>query len=252
MIAVQHNNKSIARSLIRNDARSNFATCNGDSLNIARQNGFHDLLQILLEGTRVRARVSHSLPKSRVGQDAISSQTLRSTNWKETIILDEQWLSNDQPITKEQQDSSVARLNKIRLRNLRVEFRKQHTNILACADASVKAPKAIRSALRNPPESYALLGYEMSALKGIYIEEFHNLVLSRAWGLGFDADYSKAWNSGTNVIRSLLAGNLPSPLNDTIMFLAIAKAMCLSGSAPALSTWHWRSFHWAIRSITMA
>ena len=58
------------------------------------------------------------------------------------------------------------------------------------------------------------------------------------WGCGFDADYSKAWNSGTAVMRKLCAGKLPQSLNETIMFLAVAKAICLSGSVPALHVWH--------------
>ena len=208
MTAVRHNNRRITRSLIRNGARPDFGTCNGDSLTIARQNDFHDVLQILLEGTRV----SHSRLKPRVGRDVISSQSLRSTNWKEKIMLDEQWLENDQPITEEQQENPARRLNMIKLRNLRLEFRKQHTDILACAQAS------------SPTESYEF---------GLFY-----YFPSSNWGLGIDVDYSKAWKSGTNVMRNLLAGKHPSSLNDTIMFLAIAKAMYLSGSAPALSTWH--------------
>lgn len=63
-------------------------------------------------------------------------------------------------------------------------------------------------------------------------------VLNTAWDREIDASYSKAWMSGTNVMRNLHAGKLPSPVIDTIMFLAVAKAMYLSGSAPALSTWN--------------
>ena len=232
MTAVWHNNRRITRSLIRNGARPDFGTCNGDSLTIARQKGFHDVLQILLEGTRV----SRSRLKPRVGRDVISSQSLRSTNWKEKIMLDEQWLENDQPSTEEQHENLVRRLNMIKLRNLRLEFRRQHTNILACAEASVKASRAVRSApippgTNGPPDScWPLFDFR----------EWINFVpdIIPHWGLGFDVDYSKAWKSGTNVMRNLLAGKHPSSLNSTIMFLAIAKAMYLSGSAPALSTWH--------------
>ena len=86
MIAVQHNNRRIARSLIRNGARPQFATCNGDSFTIARQNDFHDVLQILLKGTRV----SLPIPKPGVRRDEVSSQALRSINWKEEDMWGEQ------------------------------------------------------------------------------------------------------------------------------------------------------------------
>ena len=145
---------------------------------------------------------------------------MRSTNWKET---DERWLNNDQPITEEQQDSPVRRLNRIRLRNLRVEFRKQHTHTLACAEGS---SSAVQSKHRIPSEK--------NVPRDIILYDIERAL----WGLKFDTDYTKAWDSGTSVMRNLLAGKVPSSLNDTIMFLAMAKAMYLSGSAPALSTWH--------------
>ena len=112
-----------------------------------------------------------------------------------------------------------------------LEFRKQHTNILACAEASLRS---VGSAPRIPSETNDRLQID-GTFAGIAIF----LGINRAcWGVGFDTDYRKAWNSGTNVMRNLLAGKSPSSLNDTIMFLAIAKAMCLSGSAPALLTWY--------------
>ena len=243
MIAVRHDNEYIARRLIRNGAKPNIATRNGDSLTIARQNKFHDMLQILLEGTRI----SHPLPESRVCRDEISPQTLRSTHGK--VERDAQWLNDDQPNTEEQQHSLVRRLNKIKFRNMRLEFRKQHTKILACAEASVKAVDLARRRLSDSytylfKTPYARPKYQMQPEVEFYpLLHFDTLDTrairaNRAWGFGFDADYSKAWSSGTNFMRNLLAGKLSSSLNDTIMFLAIARAMCLSGSAPVLSTWY--------------
>ena len=218
MIAVRHNNECIVRSLILNGARPDFATQNGDSFTIARQNGFYEVLQILREGTR-----------------------------KEKIVLTEQWLRNNQADMKEQQNRPVGRLNKVRLRRLRLTFRKQHFVILACAEASVKALEAVGSAPRESSETNAWsLWKDLSDV--LYPPRWplgpisstmviHSLLTgpninTRAWGLGFDADHEKAWKTGMNVMRALLAGKLPSSLNDTIMFLAIAKAMCLS--APTL------------------
>ena len=260
MIAVRHNNEYIARRLIRYGARPNFATDNGDSLTIARQNGFHDMLQILLGGIPV----SHPLRESRQCRYEISSQTLRSIDRKEQLEWDAQWVDDEQPNTEEQrdslvrrQDSLMRRLNKIRLRNMRVQFRKQHTNILACAEASAKASRAfgfgptILPAMNAWPacettcdeRRYAFIDIDTSGLSADYTEGSIDGLHAgpstnrRAWGRGFDADYSKAWSSGINVMRNLYAGKLPSSLSDTIMFLAIAKAMCLSGSAPTLSNW---------------
>ena len=231
MIAVRHNNEYIARRMTRNGAKTNFATCNGDSLTIARQNNFHDMLQILLEGTRI----SHPLPESRVCRDELSPQTLRSTHGK--VERDAQWLNDDEPNTEEQHNSLVRHLNKIKFRNMRLEFRKQHTKVLACAEASVKA---VDSARRSPPDTYACLlktlyarpKYQMKP-ETEFIDPFlqfdtldtRAIRATRAWGFRFDADYSKAWSSGTNVMRNLLAGKLSSSLNDTIMFLAIARVI---------------------------
>ena len=254
MIAVQHNNEYIARRLIRDGASSTFTTYNGDSLTIARQNGFHDMLQILLGGIPI----SHPLPDSRKCLHEIVPQSLQSINRKEELEWDAQWIDDVQPNTEEQQDSLLRRrdslmrrLNKIRLRNMRLQFRKQHTKILACAEASVNASRAFESRIfawtefettwRKP---YSSIFHNTPGLFDDYIErgvsDLHAgpSTNSRAWGRGFDADYSTAWSSGINVMRNLHAGKLPSSLNDTIMFLAIAKAMCLSGSAPALSTWY--------------
>ena len=239
MIAVRHNNEYIARRLIRSGATPNFTTKNGDSLTIARQNGFHNVLQILLEGTRV----SHPLSESRVCGDDVSSQTLQITNWKERIKRNEQWLN---AVVEEQRDSAVPRMDNIRLSNLRLEFRKQHTNILACAKASVKPPIS-RHRIRCVPRSRSQ--YDTPRVVTFIRHWTYDndvacelnawpCINRRPWGRGFDDDYSKAWTSGINVMRYLHAGKVPSSLNDTIMFLAIAKAMCLSGSAPTLSTWH--------------
>ena len=231
MIAVQYNDEYIARRLIGNGASPTYN--GGDSLTIARQNGFYVMLQILL------GRI-HPLPKSRKCLSEIVPLTLQSINRKEELEWDAPWVDDVQPNTEEQQDSLVRRrdslmrrLNKIRLRNMRLQFRKQHANILACAEASVLTPTNIWTEFERTWDGILrfLQERDVSDLQG------GPSTTSRAWGRGFDADYSNAWSSGINVMRNLYAGKLPSSLNDTIMFLAIAKAMCLSGSAPALSTW---------------
>ena len=54
---------------------------------------------------------------------------------------------------------------------------------------------------------------------------------------GIDNNYSVAWDSGIAVPRGLCVGEVPSKLSGTIMFLAIAKAMCLSDTLPVDSSW---------------
>ena len=51
---------------------------------------------------------------------------------------------------------------------------------------------------------------------------------SKAWGHGFEHDYLKAWDRGIYVMRGLCRGEPPSSLRDTILFLEVARAMCLS------------------------
>ena len=221
MIAVLHNNERIVRSLIRHGARPDFDTYNGDTYTIPRQNGFHRVFQILRQGPR-----------------------------KEKNVLTEQWLKNNKLNAEEQRNSPVRRLNKMRLRKLHRMFRKQHFIIWACAEASVKTLRAVEPAPREFSETNTWPVWEdlsdvlyprdwsvgpISSTMFIRSLLARPDVDARAWGPGFDADYKKAWKSGINVMRTLLAGKLPSSLNDTIMFLAIAKAMCLSALTLGLS-----------------
>ena len=259
MTAVEHNNGRIVRSLIRNGARPEFATCKGDPLTIARQNGFHDVLQILLGGIRV----SYPLPKSRVSRNEISSQMLGGTNKKEKVGRDTYWLIDDKSMRLWE-----LLLDRVRLQSLHLEFRTQHSFILASAKASIKASKTLESDIGKFTETdarsdpYRSMGpvhaqphwrlesdaehtvrqtipclpltVKCNLSAGKHID---SRTLNREpWGLGFNVDYLKAWDSGINAMRNLLVGKLPSSLTEIIWFLAIAKAMCLSGSSPARST----------------
>ena len=181
MVAVLHNDAYIAQHLIGMGANPTFPTNGHSCFAIARENGFNDMLQILLRGTRIsRHRVSPS-----------SEGFL-------TLSVPDAYKFLDKTYTREDNQKLADSVSKeIRLRHLRLLFRTEHSHITACASA------------------YPL-----------------------TWGCGFDADYSKAWNSGTAVMRKLCAGKLPQSLNEIIMFLAVAKAICLSGSVPMLRVWH--------------
>ena len=101
-------------------------------------------------------------------------------------------------------------LNAIKIRCLYREFRRQHTHIVKCARASINLGW-------SPPR------------KGPHCP---------AWGDVFDYNHSKAWSRGKAVMRGLCRGEAPSALYDTIMFLAIGKAICLLNFAPSLSDHH--------------
>ena len=159
-------------------------------------------------------------------------------------------------------------LQKSRLKSLHLEFRTQHSFILASAKTSIKASRTLESDIGKSSETdarsdpYRSMGpvharpywrlesdAEHKARQTIPClpltvkcnlsagKHIDSRTLDREpWGLGFNVGYLKAWDSGTNAMRNLLVGKLPSSLTEIIWFLAIAKAMCLSGSAPALST----------------
>ena len=101
-------------------------------------------------------------------------------------------------------------LNTIKIRCLHREFRRQHTRIFKCARASTNLGW-------SPPQ------------EGPHCP---------AWGDVFDYNHSKAWSRGIAVMRGLCRGEAPSTLYDTIMFLAIGKAICLSKIASSLSDHH--------------
>ena len=101
-------------------------------------------------------------------------------------------------------------LDKIKIHCLHREFRRQHTHISRCARASTDfGCNPLRKRSHSP-----------------------------AWGDLFDHNHSKAWSRGIAVMRGLCRGEAPSTLYDTIMFLALGKAICLSKIASSLSDHH--------------
>ncbi|KAH7417809.1 hypothetical protein BKA64DRAFT_700354 [Cadophora sp. MPI-SDFR-AT-0126] len=47
------------------------------------------------------------------------------------------------------------------------------------------------------------------------------------WAIGFDKTRRQAWASGIKVMRRMISGQIPTSLNETIMFLALAKAIAV-------------------------
>ena len=187
MVAELNNDVYIAQLLMGMGANPTSPTDGHSCFAIARENGFNDMLQILLRGTRISPSSCGS---------PVESWISVCERWRALSV--EALPSTSKTYTREHNQKLADSVSKeIRLRHLRLLFRTEHSHITACAFA------------------YPL-----------------------TWGCGFDADYSKAWNSGTDVMRKLCAGKLPQSINETIMFLAVAKAICLSGSVPELHVWH--------------
>lgn len=117
------------------------------------------------------------------------------------------WRKSSKPTDSQGRQQFV---DAIRLRCLHREFQAQYSRILACARASKN------SALLPPRECVA----------------------SHPWGHNFDPNYSKGWSRGLAVLRGLCREQVPSTLYDTLMFLALARAICISRGAKGDSDYH--------------
>ena len=182
MVAVLRNDVHIAQTLMGMGANPTFATNGGNCFTMARKNGFNDMLQTLLRGTRVSPPSGDSLSRTSKAPSSYStflSQFTSGSLSELAILAGKKWYSELAYRTQEDQQKFADHcLREIQLRNLRLEFRKQHSHITACAGVSalVHQPQPDRG--KNP----------------------------LAWGHGFDTDHSKAWNSGTAVMRRLCDG----------------------------------------------
>ena len=249
MKAVDNGSVEIAQHLINNGADPYIGTWWGDSFTIAKEKGFKGLSQMLR-----RDPTTHSLVKPRVtvkdwgdfledfrreyqlselrGWDYFAEKNAFSKGhyqmWHPGLRT---WTSNkasrgegslawnteNTAITLKQgsrrPNIPTVRedcLNTIKIRCLHREFRRQHTCIFKCARASTNLGW-------SPPR------------EGPHCP---------AWGDVFDNNHSKAWSRGIAVMRGLCRGEAPSNLYETIMFLAIGKAICLSKIASSLSDHH--------------
>ena len=225
MKAVDDGSVEIAQHLIDNGADPYIQTWYGDSFTMAEERGFKGLSQMLRRVPKPLHRVAHRthsvlpldgwvyFPEYKYHSEPFIRRWLRA------------WLTTDSPgwnpvytaITLRQGSrrpniptTGDDYLNAIKIRCLHREFRRQHTHIVKCARASTN------------------LGWS-PARKGPHCP---------AWGDIFDHNHSKAWSRGISVMRGLCRGDAPSNLYDTIMFLAIGKAICLSKIASSLSDHH--------------
>ena len=212
MKAVHNGSVEIAQHLIDNGADPYIDTGCDDPFTIAEEKGFKGLGQML------RRVAPPSLPPTWSWselQDRVYYFWTTFMGLRERGSLDS--VTPDTAITLRQGSRRpkmpIVRedcLDTIKIRCLYREFRRQHTQIFKCARASTNIGW-------SPPR------------EGPYCS---------AWGDVFDYNLSKAWSRGIAVMRGLCRGETPSTLYDTIMFLAIGKAICLSKIASSLSDRH--------------
>ena len=237
MKAVHNGSVEIAQHLINNGANPCIKTwCGtwcGNSLTIAEEKGFKGLSQMLR-----RVTATHRIQSSQGGwgnrryfveNNGFVDKPFRSNNRSSDMLLEpDDWnpvrgkdslvrspMNTAITLRQESRKPSIPTvredcLNKIKIRSLHREFRRQHTHIFKCARAPTN------------------LGW-YPLRKGSH---------GPAWGDVFDCNLSKAWSRGIAVMRGLCRGEAPSTLYDTIMFLAIGKAICLSKIASSLPDHH--------------
>ena len=215
MKAVDSGSVEIAQHLIDNGADPYIDTWYGDSFAIAEVKGFKGLSQML-------RRVPTSPGPATSSKDWGDFRLEKEVTWLMSELLFQAF--HEAPKAKGSQVCNPVKgfkrpnvptvrkdfLNSIKIRCLHREFRKQHTHIVKCARASTN------------------LGWSRS----------HEGPHCPAWGDVFDYNFSKAWSRGIAVMRGLCRGEVPSTLYDTIMFLAIGKAICLSKIGSSLSDHH--------------
>lgn len=230
MKAVDQGSVEIAQHLIDNGADPYIVTWYGDSLAIAEYKGFKGLSQMLRRVPTSPGPAASWLTCKDWGyfrEEMDIYQTL-AREWGLVSLFDlfHEILKAEgsqvcNPVntaitlrqgSKKPNVPTVSKdfLNSIKIRCLHREFRKQHTHIVKCARVSTN------------------LGWSRS-WEGPHCP---------AWGDVFDYNHSKAWSRGIAVMRGLCRGEAPSTLYDTIMFLAIGKAICLSKIASSLPDHH--------------
>ena len=194
----------------------------------AAWHGSADIVNLLLDigaNLEIRTNLGNALVAARVRGHvniehllhAATSQiprndlrTSSSTNLPLSCLLQDDIQRLDKPSRPRWRDGD--NLNKFRIRFLRRQFRKQHSIISSRALASL---------------SVCWSGYE-------------GMFSSRRWGISINQDCSQAWDDGFRVMQSLSKGVLPSSLNDVIMFLAVARAMCECSSTSSWSDLQWQ------------
>lgn len=224
MKAVDDGSVEIAQHLIDNGADPYIHTWYGNSFTMAEEKGFKGLSQMLRRVPKPLRRVAHSTHRVLL----LNGWVYFSYKWDPALATPTSHIASggkDSPGRNPVNTAITLRqgsrrpnipavggdyLNTIKIRCLHREFRRQHTHIVKCARASTDLGW-------SPPR------------KGPHCP---------AWGDIFDHNHSKAWSRGISVMRGLCRGDAPSTLYDTIMFLAIGKAICLSKIASSLSDHH--------------
>ena len=202
MVAAWHGSELIAKHLIDNGANPEIRTDLGDALVAARVRGRVNIEQLLRAAT-------NQVPRNDLQKSSFANLPL-------SCLLRDDVQRLDKPSRPRWRDRD--NLNKFRIRFLRRQFRKQH---------SIISSRALASIPWNIPLWALLSGYE-------------EMFSSGSWGEVINQDCSQAWDDGFRVMQRLSKGILPSSLNDVIMFLAIARAMCECSPTSSFSDLQWQ------------
>ena len=168
MVAILHNDTHITQTLMDMGANPTFTTDSGNCFTIARNYGSDDMLQTLFRGTRVSLPSGDSLSYMEKGQFSYGTpssqlQTLTLRGIRANPDLDLLSSTPDKPQSElrhrkfeDQQEVVDQCLKEIRLRSLRLEFRKQHSHITNCAYVSTLVHDP------QPHESHLYVGVDWS------------------------------------------------------------------------------------------
>jgi ankyrin repeat protein len=206
MVAIERRHQEIVESLLEHGADVNILTRQGTALSIAAMQYSEPIIRLLL-----RNRADLHVAVFALRSNIISTSQLQ--------LLDPVLVLHD-PLQAIECLNTVAsqfrrQLNeekaqtKEKLRQLYLEFLKEHALIV---DATEKQTRTRNSApLANLDLVDPCYSHELGAISN--------------WAMNIERASRRAWATGVNVMRKLLRGELPETLNETIMFLAIVKAI---------------------------
>lgn len=187
--AVTNQNLQVAKLLIHYGADVNKLLPIGTPLSIAAQTGCEVMIRFLLRSgadLHLAAFKLRSHPPGSSGQGAFKTLNECYLRYKREMV-------------------EIAARSKPESLLLRGNFTKEYDNIMRAASCDFDDRARWRNVETQNPEIRANL--------------------SRPWAFGFNMTRVKAWKTGVRTLRGLCEGRLPRSLNETIMFLGVAKAM---------------------------
>jgi ankyrin repeat protein len=192
--AIRSGHPGIVKVLILHGADINTILPCGTPLSVAAEVDSEQIVRILLK-QRADLHVAVHMLRSNVppahAQDAINKLNQTATRYREDLVV----------------ESFEVRQE---LRYVRCEFIKQHAAMM-------------RAARRY---TYGrTISFDQSCRCVEAFDPASQIAISKRWAFELDQRSRKAWRTGIRAMRGLCNGIPPQNLNETIMFLGIAKAM---------------------------